>query len=291
MRALPQRGGDGIRFSVTTNGSLLNEAILEFLAHHEFSVELSFDGLAQDISRKKGSSRFLLSVIPRILSEPRLSLETNSVFSSETVGYLSESIKLLVRLGVPKLDINFAHTSPWTSATLDRLEEEIALVGEFFLARFEDLRDVPWSDFCAASGKAVHCCPAGVDRMAVSAQGEIWGCAIFPHYLRDRYGSSPCQEYCFGDIDTFAGNPREVYARRIGLYSGLRMDRFSTSETLCSMCDEMKSCWICPLAAGLTTGEIGGIAAASCQRARILRKGKQRFLDRFCDRGGQSSAS
>jgi uncharacterized protein len=273
-----------IRFSLTTNGSLLSEEILEFLAEHEFSLVLSFDGLAQDLSRKKGSFDSLAAVIPRILARPRISLETNSVFSSETIGYLSESVEYLVRLGVPKLDVNFAHKPRWTSAALLRLEEEIVRVGEFFLSRYDDLLDVPWVDFCQELRKAVYHCPAGQDRMTLSAQGTLWGCVVFPHCLPGKYETAGCQEFCFGDVDSFVKNPGQIYAQKIAHYSDLRMDRFSTPGRSCQMCDELEHCWVCPLAAGLTTGEIGKIAASSCQKARILRKEKRRFLEHFGDK-------
>lgn len=288
VNTLAHGNGKGPRFSLITNGSLLNDDILEFLARHEFKIELSFDGLAQDISRGKGSSELLLSAIHRILSEPRLSLETNSVFTSETVGLVSESVELLVKLGVPKLDINFGHKPPWTPAALRRLEEEVDRVGEFFLSRYEDVRDVPWSDFLERPDRAIRYCPAGADRMAVSALGAVWGCAVFAHHSEGKDGMSPSREYCFGDIETFAENPREVYAERIVNYSTLRMDLFSTPNGSCLMCDEVESCWICPIAAGWTSGEIGMISSVNCQRARILRHGKRRFLERFDGLGRRS---
>ena len=278
---LPTEQRRKIRFSLTTNGSLLNEKTLEFLAEHEFSLVLSFDGLAQDFTRKKGSFDSLLPVIARILSSPRISLETNSVFTSETVGYLSKSVEFLVQLGIPKLDVNFAHRPPWNAAALFRLEEEIARVGEFFIARYDDARDIPWVDFDQELRKSVYHCPAGLDRMALSAQGTLWGCVVFPHYRRGKHGAAGCPGFSFGDVDSFIKNPRQIYAQKIALYSELRMDRFSTPERACLMCDELEHCWLCPLAAGLTSGEIGKIPAESCRRARILRKGKRRFLDEF----------
>ena len=289
LEGLPARRRRRIRFSLTTNGSLLDEEILDFLAAHEFSLVLSFDGLAQDISRKKGSFDSLRRTIPRILARPRIALETNSVFSAETVGYLAESVEYLIRLGVPKLDVNFAHTPPWTSAALRRLETEISRAGDFFLARYDRLQDIPWADFYQQPARAVHYCPAGKDRMALSAQGTLWGCAVFPHYRRDERGTSGCQEFCFGDIDSFMKDPHRVYAEKIASYAELRMDRFSTPERACLMCEEIERCWVCPLAAGLTSGEIGKIAATSCDRAGILRRGKRRFLETFGvrDRAGR----
>jgi len=281
LESSPRPNGQRVRFSITTNGSLLDEETLVYLERHGFSVTLSFDGLAQDLTRQKGTYDLLVSLIPRILARPAISLETNSVFSADTVGYLADSVELLVRLGVTRLDLNLAHTPAWTPAADLRLEEEIDRVGEFFLSRYDDIREVPWVYYGEDVVKAVHYCSAGVDRMAVSAQGTIWGCAVFPHYLPDKYGPAGNQEYCFGDLETFAKAPREAYSRKIGVYAALRMDRFSTPERPCSTCAELESCWICPLAAGLTTGEIGRIAASTCRRAGIFREGKRRFLERI----------
>jgi uncharacterized protein len=43
-----------IVFSITTNGSLINQEMLEFLNQNLFLLLISFDGIAQDLSRKKG---------------------------------------------------------------------------------------------------------------------------------------------------------------------------------------------------------------------------------------------
>lgn len=44
------------RFALTTNGSRLTPAILDFLEARGFSVVLSFDGLAQETHRKREAS-------------------------------------------------------------------------------------------------------------------------------------------------------------------------------------------------------------------------------------------
>jgi len=220
------------------------------------------------------------------LARPRISFETNSVFSSETIGYLSESVQSIIRLGVHKLDINFAHKPPWTASSLNCLKKEIAKVGEYFLSRYEKLTDIPWSSFYEELDRAVYHCPAGLNQMALSAQGTLWGCSLFPHYFVEKNATADYQEYCFGDVDSFIRDPQRIYGQKIVNYSALRMDRFSTPDRSCLICEEIERCWICPLAAALTTGEIGSIPAWSCQGAKILRKEKRCFLDRF-ERGLQ----
>ncbi len=182
----PARTDHGPRYRLTTNGSLLNENILEFLEQYEFSLILSFDGLAQDISRKKGSFDCLVSLIPRILARRRISLETNSVFSPETVGYLAASIRYIIEMGVPRIDINLADEPAWTTSSLLRLEEEITRVGEYFESRYRRLQDVPWTGFYERPKKAVFCCSAGANQMALSAQGTLWGGHLFPHYFVEK---------------------------------------------------------------------------------------------------------
>ena len=283
-----------IRYSLTTNGSLLSDSVLGFLDEHRFSVILSFDGLAQDLSRRKGSFAHLASTIPKILARPRISLETNSVFSPETIGYLASSVKSIIRMGVRKINVNFAHKPLWTPSTLLRLEEEITYVGAYFESHYERPQDVPWTDLYEEPEKAVHGCPAGRDQMALSAQGTLWGCALFPHYFMSKEGAREDNRYCFGDVDSFLRSPQRLYARTIVDYSGLRMDAFSTPSQSCLMCSEIEQCSICPIAAALTTDKIGQIPAWRCQQERTLRKVRRRLLNRFRKKmreTGQASVS
>jgi uncharacterized protein len=270
-----------IRFQVTTNGSLLNENTLAFLDEHRFLLTLSFDGMAQDITRKKGSFDFLVSMIPQILTRSGIFLETNSVFSPETVGYLSDSIQLITRMGVQRLSVSFAHAPSWTSLSLGHLEEELDRVGRYFESRYENIRDVPWPDLYEKREKALYGCPAGLKEMAISPQGTLWGCPVFPYYFSMRHGGQERQKYCFGDIDSFIKNPQRAYAQKMTNYAQLRMDCYSTPDRACLMCTEIENCSICPLAAAFTTHEIGMIPAWRCQETRILGRKRKSLRREF----------
>ncbi|OGD21126.1 MAG: hypothetical protein A2W03_03895 [Candidatus Aminicenantes bacterium RBG_16_63_16] len=278
---LPKKSDSGPRYSLTTNGSLLNEATLESLEEHDFSLILSFDGLAQEISRRKGSFDFLVSLIPRILARPRISLETYSVFSPQTIAYLSESVRFIIEMGVPKIDVHLADEATWTSSSLLRLEEEIARMGEYFESHYRRPEDIPWADFHEPPIRAVFRCTAGLTQMALSAQGTLWGCALFPHYCLKTSRIEEYDKYCFGTVDSFVKNHRRIYAQKIRNYSDLRMGRFSTRRQKCLLCREIEQCRICPLAAARTMGEIGLIPEWSCQAGKTLRKNGRLLLDRF----------
>jgi len=273
--------GNRAHYSITTNGSLLTGSILDFLEKHSFSVVLSFDGLAQDISRKRGSFDFLISVILKILDRPRISLETNSVFTSSTIRHLSRSIELIDQLGVRKIGVGFGHSRPWTYSSLLRQKKELARVRRYFRSRYQKIADVPWADLSEKLERAVYACAGGRNKLALAADGTLWGCFLFPQYFQGTRKSREAQRYCCGDVDTFIKHHRTVYPRTMESYDTLQMDNFSTPHGPCAACEEMEECWICPLAAALISKKIGRIPAPVCEGAKIWRKEARRFRYRF----------
>jgi len=278
---ISKRRGLKPRYSITTNGSLLNEEVLDCLEDHRFSILLSFDGLAQDISRKKGSFDFLVSVIPKILKRPRISLETNSVFTSDTIPYLSRSIELIDQLGVRKIGVGFGHSRPWPSSSLLRQKKEIARLRKYFRSRYQKMTDVPWTDLSEKWGWGIHSCEGGLSRLALAADGRLWGCFLFPHFFQSSKAIRESRKYCFGGIDTFIKHHHTIYPRTMEHYAALRMDNFSTPAGPCAACDELEECWICPLSAALISKKIGRIPALVCGGAKMWRKETNRLRERF----------
>jgi len=268
-------------FSLTTNGSLLDDDTLDFLEDHRFSILLSFDGLAQDISRKKGSFDFLVSVIPKILHRPRISLETNSVFTSDTIQYLSRSIELIDRLGVRKINVGFGHRQAWTGSSLLRQHKELARVRRYFRSRYKKAKDIPWTELGERLEPAVYGCAGGRGKMALAVDGTLWGCFLFPQFFCGSRNGREAKKYCFGRVDAFIKNHSHIYPRIMENYAALRMDNFVTPDGPCAVCDELMDCWICPLAAALVSRKIGLIPALICRGARAWRKEKRRLQSQF----------
>ena len=270
-----------IHYSLSTNGSLLDEHILEFLDEYGFFLLLSFDGLAQDIARKKGSFDFIVSIVPKILKKQNIRLETNSVFTSETVGYLSKSIELIAQMGVQNMNIGFSNRPRWTSSSLVRLRGEMALARKYFLSAYERKTDIPWTDLTKEYKKTIYYCGAGRDQMALAADGTLWGCFLFPHYFKERKRDEDYEKYCFGDVGSFIKNHKNIYQRILANYSFLRMDNFYVNGAPCVMCDEVEGCWICPVSAAFSSRTLGRISGETCRMAKMLRTEKKFFLKEF----------
>jgi len=278
---LNRDGKRRIRYSLSTNGSLLEEEVLRFLDEHAFTLLLSFDGSAQDKCREKGSFRRLVALIPKILERPRIRLETNSVFTAETIRHLSPSIELLLHLGVPRIHAGFTSRVKWSPASYELLKKEMAAVRSSFLGRFERRVDVPWVEMAQPDRKGILRCDAGREQLALAADGRLWGCFLFPHYFDGKERDPGGRKYCFGAVEAFVADPEAIYAKTMRAIAGLGMASSRTPEKSCVFCGEIRSCWVCPLAAAFASGTLGEITAGTCELTRTIRQEKELFKKAF----------
>jgi sulfatase maturation enzyme AslB (radical SAM superfamily) len=284
LERLNRSKGGKTRFSVSTNGSLIDDEVLDFLDEHGFSVLLSFDGTAQDAGRVKGSFDRLAALVPEILARTRIRLETNSVFTAGTVGHLTSSLALLLRFGVRRIHAGVSPRGDWTPAAFRRVEREMATARSLLLERFDRLADVPWIDMAEPDPPGPRRCDAGRGQLALGADGRLWGCFLFPHFFAGKKGAARGEEYCYGDIEAFRADPAGTEARVMRAVAGLGMMNARTPARHCVMCDEFPTCWICPLAAAFDSGTLGEITSRGCEMARLVRREKDRFRTAFSAR-------
>jgi len=266
-----------VQFSMTTNGSLINDDILSFLSQHKFLLTVSFDGLAQNISRKSDSFEHIVSIIKEILKYPDIELETNSVFTPETIGYLSQSIRFISELGVPNIDFSLHKVTPWDSSSLSQLQEELTSLRGFLRSFYKREGKIPLVEFREEPKKDIFCCFAGRDRMAITPDGKLWGCCLFPDFLRKEEETEKYEKYCFGDLDSFTENFERVYPEILSNISSLRTDHFSTPDTSCILCEELEECGVCPLDTAFSGSITKRIPPWICDIKKILREEKKIF--------------
>jgi MoaA/NifB/PqqE/SkfB family radical SAM enzyme len=273
-----RRRAKKVGYSISTNGSLLDDDTLSFFDRNRFTVLLSFDGRAQDKGRKEGSFPAISGALERLLDRPGIELLTNSVFSSETVRDLSASMQDLVKKGVRDAQISFSTHRPWGREALARLEAELSDLRRFLHAFGRKTGAVPVANFRASAKTGVFGCLAGENRMALSPDGRLWGCHLFYDFhkaMRSPYSA----RYCFGDLDSFMAGHRRIYPRVLARYADLRMDCFHTPRTFCGNCRDVHDCVICPVDAALSSGIVGRILSVDCRIRRIVRREKQTLSD------------
>lgn len=278
-----REGGKDLKFSVTTNGSLLSDEILDFLHLHHFKVLLSFDGSIQESCRKPGSLVPTRELTRRLAAGayPDIQFSTNSVFTPATVRYLSASLKEIIDTGVTELQYSLARTQPWDDAALLTLEKELERFGEFLVAYYRKKGRIPLTNFRRGKPdpgkKGLFACQGGQDRMAVTPGEQVWGCFFFHEYLKDSEGSDDFNTYSFGKLDDFIKNHHTTYPGIMVNYGALRQDCFFSGDRHCFLCREVNSCSTCPVSAAYATSFIGKVPLWICNLGKTMRKGKEKF--------------
>jgi uncharacterized protein len=135
--------GRSLSYSLTTNGSLLTNDILSILNEFHFKLQLSFDGYSQNETRKENSFELLVDAIETIKTYPNIELTTQSIFIPETVSFLSDSIRLIVDMGVESVDFNLDYISHWDQRDLMCFEQELKKLRKTALNHYNRKGQIP----------------------------------------------------------------------------------------------------------------------------------------------------
>jgi sulfatase maturation enzyme AslB (radical SAM superfamily) len=279
IQDLNAEGKRTIRYTISTNGSLMNDEITNFLSQHQFSILLSFDGLAQDITKQKGSLGQIVTIIKKLNKIPSIELEINSVFTQKTIGYLTKSIQFINGLGVPKMEFALSHTIPWEKSQLTRLNDELENLRKMMLHIFRKTGKISLDNYTKNTSKGIFVCNAGRNRFDITPDGKLWGCSLFADYFKGKEHTEEYAKYCYGDLHSFIKQHDTVYPEILLNYSGLQMDRYFTSDTLCAECSNLYSCGACPADNLLSCSNARKIAWWDCEIKKILMKNKEQFWE------------
>lgn len=271
-----------IGFSITTNGSLLDKKKFEFLHQNRFSVILSFDGRAHNVSRKSGDFELMVANIKKSKEYPNIDLVLNSVFTPGTVGYLAESIRLFLELGVNENRYVLSTIEEWDDNALVEYEDELLKMIDLLVPNYKKNRSIPVSNLRApGTVNQLFACNAGKDRLALTPDGKIWGCYAFHDYFKDKETASDYPDYCFGDLDNFIDHYETIYPPILSHYARLRTDNFSCGDSYCFLCGDIFSCRVCPVNAAYATSQLGKVPAWECKINRIRAKMRDEFHKRI----------
>lgn len=279
IQRLALKNGKDIRYSISTNGSLLDKDTLRFLNQHRFSVLLSFDGLAQYITKKEGSLDKIVSSLKNLREFPNISLETNSVFTPETLEYLTDSVFFIHRHGVENIRIGFSKISLWDEPALARLKLELERMRKSISALFQKTGEIPLVNFRPGLGRGPFACYAGMDRLSLAPDETLWGCDLFFDFFKGKEEDPARHQYCFGSLDNFISNYEDVYPTILSNYSNLGVDKFHTPIQPCSQCEAMNECEVCPVDNLFLESAINCIPPWACRIKRLYIEEKKLFLE------------
>lgn len=214
---IAEKKGQKVKFSITTNGSLLSEKDVELFANNPFTVCISLDGnkKTHNIHRKNHQGRGSydntierLSLFNKIGKPEQLS--ARSTVTPKSMNLL-ESLDHLVNLGFDDVGFSPVLVSPdpnltFTTKDFEQFLQEMIKCGEKAVSNIIDNKNYPFSNLETSlfeihrGSHRPYSCGAGAGYMSVNAEGDLFAC----HRLIDD------DDFLMGNIESGLLNiPRE----------------------------------------------------------------------------------
>lgn len=258
--------GKRVQYRISTNGLLLSQEIAGFLQEHEFTVQLSFDGIAaaQDC-RAPGTFQILDQMLDSLRAgHPDLfarGLRVSMVVTPLTVNHMAESVAHFLRKDVRNIIIApvIGHQEGWEAGKITELDAQIGAIAETCLRHLERTGEVPVRIFGktrAQNREEGHkrrlCGGLRGTSLVVDADGQVLGCPLFSESCKDIRAGSPLSAVntlLMGDIREPGLSERRAAAceaARLLLPPGWEERRHS-SYGRCRDCEYFDGCSICPV--------------------------------------------
>jgi sulfatase maturation enzyme AslB (radical SAM superfamily) len=292
-----QPGGATVDCTLTTNGTLLGDELVSFLADRDVKLELSFDGVpaAQNL-RAEGSfgplDRLLVSIRrrhPRYLSRR---VTVNMMVHGATLPFLAASVRYLITRGVARIAVApciLAHER-WRVSDGEVLRHQVRAIVESSLRQLDSTGTIPVTFLAGADPMprpkpgAPRCAAVSGASLCVDTAGKAWGCALFAGSLRrlPPLAASGSNVTFLGDVHDPA-----VVSRLASLPERARSHPLFSKTSpgcgavRCRSCDVAGDCFICPAAIceEATRLEPHRVPELACAFNRIALEGRGGFLD------------
>lgn len=291
--------------SLATNGIILDDNLLTFLADHDVGLDLSFDGVpaAQDL---RGTDTF--PTLDRLLQEARRQhpqyfarrVTVRTLVQGMSLPHLAESVRHFMVCGVSRIAIAPCMTPDpcWEPAYEEILRGQVNEIVTDSLRHLNDTGAVPVA-FLAGSAAAPRArvaapqCAAVSGRCAcVDTSGQVWGCPLFARSLRKLppLAESIADLVSLGDVRDPALSARLTAlpdrARQHPLFSA---DSRRSGARRCRDCEVAANCRICPAAIcerehSLDPSEV---PAFHCAFSRVTLEAWRRFREMRARAGPQ----
>lgn len=204
-----ERAGHRMRFSITTNGTLVREADADLLAEFPFAVAVSLDGTraTNDGQRRPRNTRgsaydAAMSGLSRLVAARPLHLSARATVTPFT-GTLPEMLDHLLGLDIDEAGFAPVIAAPpgsqaYSTRELERFLDEMIICGGRAKAAALDGVLWPFSNFQTAiqqihrGAHMPYPCGAGAGYLSINAEGGYFGC----HRLIDD------ADFAFGDLES-----------------------------------------------------------------------------------------
>jgi len=265
-RAEACRRAISLSFSLSTNGTLLDERRIRFLRNFSVHVQVSVDGAATVQDRERpfadGTGSFAeVDKNLRWLVRENLVRQLVAVLTPETSTRLVESLHYLAGLGVPEIYFAPNHLSAWSDFVCALFEREFRALADDYAELFRGgiLRRVDpiygkIVTHLVRGKQPIRRCGFGVEELAVSPTGKIYPC---DRLVREDDNA----EMQLGDLTT-------GFDRVLAKTLQARRERLDSE---CKACDFRARCSVwCGCTQVETSGRLGQVSPTFCWFERLF---------------------
>jgi uncharacterized protein len=178
-----------VNFSITTNGTLLDEEKAVFAVEAGFNYLLSLDGLPavhdkhRRFSNGKGSFSQVIDKI-NLLKRHQGWVGARLTLRPDTIGQLAAGVKFLFEQGVNQFLFGPDADIPWSISSIREFEKQYLEIADYYVAVVQSgwaLRIRDFEDDLASLKQNSHLglCGAGQNTIAVRPNGDIYPCSKF----------------------------------------------------------------------------------------------------------------
>ena len=253
--------GKRVRFKMTTNGTLLDEAFLRFADGHGVEIALSHDGLLQDeqrVTRGGKPTRQTLEPIVDLLLKYQPNAVAMQTVMAKNVGRMAESVEWLYDRGFSRINtaIDYRRDAGWDDDAMAVLKTQYERIADRMDAQFDDRRPLLYLNFLSKIAAYLNdrpclVCKLGVRQPSVAPDGAIYPCNQFLNL----------PEYRMGDVWTGIDRKRQTEIYRASL----------APEPDCAGCAIADRCrHHCACLNFSLTGRMHEVPPVQCEHERIL---------------------
>ena len=258
-----------LRFAVNTNGTLLDDSIIEFMKREKFRVYLSLDGpeAHHNICRRQvdGTGSFKL-IEPHIPALRKLDTVVLSVVTRDNMRSLSDAVRWIQAQGLRNMTAAVDFDGKWTGEEFDVLAAEYEKLAAFWIELKRN--KVPFylgtiqdklKFRLTGQRHRTSTCHVVEGIVACAANGNLFPCTRF-------ISSKPDAPYILGNVfDDSAAIWSGPVARDI-------LDFFNRDKEDCEGCAIRFRCHAheCACTSFYSTGSIHGVSPEVCTHERML---------------------
>jgi len=252
--------GDAIRFTMPTNGTLVDGAVADELQRGGVELALSVDEATAGGERQHTLERVQVNLehLRRFSPIARITV------TPDNVGSLCETVIRLFQAGFHRIMHQPALERPWPAAAVQTWREQHAALADWFCERYGRRQGVPRlivleGIVARLGGRPAAYCGAGVRTAALDPEGRVFGC------YRSVYDPR-AERLVLADLRSGWVNEPLVAA-----YARLHPHRARPEgRESCRGCEARDGCTVyCPATGHVLLGDLRGVPADACRLMAI----------------------